>query len=341
MMHAVEQIGQVMEQHALTRYRTLAFMTLRDFSQPHPAFCAIPAPFVQTLAAQAEAAYQWLDAGLTGRDGSRRDQLLGLFIDNTVASIHQHNPYIQIRGGTRHALTDLYDVFMVDFRDSLTSVAGGTATAPRLARALRGVLVAHQRDLDAYLADLARLNPGLNLGGSEPVCSTYSPAFQLEILHLAGDPLPGPVLDVGCGPAGELVAELREQGIPAAGVDRDAQALPGLLRADWFDFPLEAGTWGLIISHMAFSVHFLHHHVRPDGQPEAYARRYMALLGALRPGGRLCYTPGLPFMEALLPPERYTVRRYALPGVVNLPASEVFADALGANVLYTTHVLRH
>lgn len=327
-------VGQVMQAHALSRYRMLSFMSLQDFRQPHPSFCRLPAPFAGYLAAHAAAAWDWLDAGITGRNFARRDQLLNLFIENTTASIHTHNPYILIRPQARHALTDLYDGFILEFRDALEA-----PEAVVLQDTLQTVMTRHQRDLDAYLHDLAGINPGLKMSAEDaPVASEYSAALQLRVLRL-DEGLTAPVLDVGCGSAGHLVAYLQEAGIPVLGVDRLAGTEPDLLRADWLTYPLEAGQWGTIVSHMAFSVHFLHHHLRVDGTPEAYARRYMALLDALRPGGRFCYTPGLPFIEDLLPRDRYIVRRYPVANTAQ-SIDEGLAAQLGAHVLYATHVIR-
>ncbi len=82
-----------------------------------------------------------------------------------------------------------------------------------------------------------------------------------------------------------------------------------MIQADWLEAPLEPGAWGTVISHMAFSNHFQFHHRYRHGSVEPYARRYMAVLRALRPGGSFCYAPGLPFIEAYLAPERFRLSR--------------------------------
>jgi hypothetical protein len=142
------------------------------------------------------------------------------------------------------------------------------------------------------------------------VCSEYSPQLQLEVLGINPDTLLQPVLDLGCGKSGRLVTYLRSLGMDASGVDRLVDPVEGLFAADWFNLPLTTGHWGTILSHMAFSNHFLFHHRYKNGQPETYARQYMALLSALKVGGTFYYAPGLPFIECFLPPARYQVSSY-------------------------------
>jgi hypothetical protein len=98
------------------------------------------------------------------------------------------------------------------------------------------------------------------------------------------------------------------------GVDRSASDSTDLIQADWLDYKIEHGAWGTIISHMAFSNHFVFQHLYKHGQVEPYARQYMAILKALKPGGSFYYTPGLPFIEAYLPEDSYQVARRHLEG---------------------------
>ena len=123
-----------------------------------------------------------------------------------------------------------------------------------------------------------------------------------------------PVLDLGCGKPAQLVTYLRDHGIEAVGVDRLVDQAPYLIRSDWLSFELPPRTWGTIISHMAFSNHFIFQHLYKYGQGADYARRYMAILNALKPGGSFYYTPGLPFIETYLPADQYTVTKRAVKG---------------------------
>ena len=144
----------------------------------------------------------------------------------------------------------------------------------------------------------------------EVVCSEYSPGLQLRVLGLAD--IRGPVLDVGCGASRGLVAELNARGVAAEGIDR-------VHGDDWLTYTYGVDRWASVVSHHGFSLHFLHHHLRPGETALVYARVYMDILRSLQIGGVFAYAPGLPFLEAMLPAASYRVVRVPLP-----------ADALAA-----------
>ncbi|UFJ40808.1 class I SAM-dependent methyltransferase [Brevibacillus humidisoli] len=131
-------------------------------------------------------------------------------------------------------------------------------------------------------------------------CAEYDPQFQLDLLGIGLDTIKQPVLDIGCGAQANLVRFLRESGIEAYGIDRDVEECDYLFRANWFDWQVRAVTWGTVISHMAFSNHFMHHHLRSSSSAERYAKTYMQILQSLQAGGSFIYAPGLPFLEDLL-----------------------------------------
>ncbi|MGB8953820.1 MAG: class I SAM-dependent methyltransferase, partial [Tumebacillaceae bacterium] len=142
-----------------------------------------------------------------------------------------------------------------------------------------------------------------------PACAEYTPELQLQLLGIDAENIQEPILDLGCGEHGRLVHHLRERGYQAIGVDRTVIESSHLIKSDWLQMPVTNETWGTVISHMAFSNHFAHHHMRKDGEPEGYAKMYMSILRSLKKGGRFYYAPGLPFIEELLPPEQYRVTR--------------------------------
>ncbi|MGC4070481.1 MAG: hypothetical protein QM784_38615 [Polyangiaceae bacterium] len=88
---------------------------------------------------------------------------------------------------------------------------------------------------------------------------------------------------------------------------------PFVLAKDWFDVRFEPSSLGTVVSHLAFSLHFLHHHWHSGERAYEYARKYMELLHALVPGGRLVYAPGLPFIEEMLDTGTFNVERRELP----------------------------
>lgn len=131
----------------------------------------------------------------------------------------------------------------------------------------------------------------------------------MGILTIRVSSIKQPFLDVGCGQQARLVHFLRKNGIEAYGIDRNAQNVNYLQKANWLDYSFKPNTWGTIVSHMAFSNHFMHHHLRADGRYGVYAKKYMEMLKSLKLGGCFIYAPTLPFMEKILVSlsESYTV----------------------------------
>lgn len=144
-------------------------------------------------------------------------------------------------------------------------------------------------------------------------CTEYSPEFQMRLLRIDVSTIEQPVIDIGCGQQGSLVHFLRENGIESYGMDRSAWNITYLHQANWFDCTFVPGTWGTAISHMAFSNHFMHHHLRSDGDYKRYAKKYMEILQSLKLGGSFTYAPSLSFMEEILisSTESYTVEANA------------------------------
>ena len=179
-------------------------------------------------------------------------------------------------------------------------------TVDALAPAIAQVLAAHQRGVGALLEHVAP---------REVVCSEYSPALQLSVLGLEVDKLVEPILDLGCGEHARLVHELRARGKAAFGVDRVARSSEFVTQADWFSCALEPGRWGTVVSHLGFTNHFLHHHLRGSDDAFRYARRYMEVVRSLAVSGTFAYAPGVPFVEQHLPRPVYEVTRRDVAGV--------------------------
>lgn len=138
-------------------------------------------------------------------------------------------------------------------------------------------------------------------------CSEYSIELQLDILHLQPNKVEEPLLDIGCGPQGPMVAYLRSAGLEAYGIDRFAGVQPYLVSADWLEYDYGISQWGTIISNIGFSNHFIHHNEREGGDFLLYAKKYMEIVQSLKPGGSFHYAPHLPFIEEYLDKETYTV----------------------------------
>ncbi|MCB0806361.1 MAG: class I SAM-dependent methyltransferase [Bacteroidales bacterium] len=143
-----------------------------------------------------------------------------------------------------------------------------------------------------YKNDLRKVNP--------VACSEYSPDLQIHVLKIDIEHVMQPVLDVGCGNQGHLVRYLKNRGIDVFGLDRCKFTTPNLITADWLEYDYGKEKWGTIISHLGFSNHFNHHHLREDGNYIAYAKTYMNILNSLKVGGHFHYAPDLPFIEKYL-----------------------------------------
>lgn len=177
----------------------------------------------------------------------------------------------------------------------------------------------------------------------EVVCADYAPELQLAVLGLHGDELREPVLDVGCGERAALVRLLRELGLSAHGVDRHIEPAldPDVARqADWLTHPYGHEKYGTILSHLGFTLHFLHHHLAGGDTAFAYARTYMAILAALLPGGCFVYTPGLPFLESMLDASMYRVQRVPFADELRVTSLRQIEATTGLALSHSTHVER-
>jgi hypothetical protein len=181
----------------------------------------------------------------------------------------------------------------------------------------------HQQRLATFVYELGQVNGDLRFVLSEPTCHFYPPELQLAMMNSTVENLQEPILDIGCGQDAALVRYLRAQGKMAFGIDRMAEETDFIRRASWFDTEPAVHSWGTILSHMAFSNHFVHHHLRQDGHPHRYAQYFMMLLHSLKAGGKFIYTPGVPFIEALLPADQYQVITTAVEGLADFHTTQI------------------
>jgi len=212
--------------------------------------------------------------------------------------------------------------------------------------ALVTLAASDQRELGSELARVfqrealeVRALLGVWLSGEASVCAEYSAELQLELLGISLEALQEPILDLGCGEQAELVRRCRAAGKIATGLDRHGQG-PDVIQADWLEHAFPEASLGTILSHQAFSLHFLRHHLGSGAQAEAYARKYMELLAALKPGGSFVYAPGLPFVEQHLPARKWRMRQTLLPSPLREAVDSVFSDRVGARVAYACRVTR-
>jgi hypothetical protein len=143
-------------------------------------------------------------------------------------------------------------------------------------------------------------------------CSEYSAALQSKILYLNDIQLLEPVLDIGCGKTAHLVNYLRGKGLEVYGIDRFLEDSSFAEKADWLTFDYGNEKWGTIVSHLGFSNHFVHNHLREDGDFIGYAKKYMEILQSLKIGGCFCYTPDVPFIEKYLDRNTFLIKKHTI-----------------------------
>lgn len=145
----------------------------------------------------------------------------------------------------------------------------------------------------------------------EPIaCFEYSENLQKRILHINNNQLLEPILDIGCGKEGNLVKSLREDGFNAFGIDRFSDNSLYVKNVDWLEYDYGIEKWGTVISNLGFSNHFIHNHLRKDGNFVEYAKKYMEILKSLKVGARFYYAPDLPFIEKYLDDKKYDISKY-------------------------------
>lgn len=307
-MRTLEEILESLRGALLAEAGRRAPPTLAALARPGPELAAPPAGLAPALLADRALLLPWLEAALAapGGGGWEADPA-GHLTARVLRWLQARNQFLPLDGALEAALATVH-------RDALRDAAAALRaadSAPALDAALAPVLA-------RYVAALAALVRGLSAPGAGPalrevVSAEYDPELQLRVLGLDPASLASPILDLGCGVDARLVRWLRARGLEAEGIDRAAEPAEGIRRTGWLEVPLAPGTYGTVISHLGFSLHFLHQHLRVGDEALRYARRYMELLRALRPGGLFAYAPGLPFVEAHLPPAEWRVERTPVP----------------------------
>ena len=227
----------------------------------------------------------------------QEQELIEYTTDKVLQEFCRINQYYSFGADERKALRDIYTVLFSSIRNSNSSTAE--------------LSEAHFTNLRNFIFKTnpfaGKIYPQKEKDLDPVVCHEYSVGLQLDILKLNINGLMSPVLDIGCGRQGNLVKYLRAEGIEAYGFDRLPADLPFLTSADWLEYQYGASRWGTIISNLAFSNHFHHHHLREDGDFLKYAEKYMEILRSLKPGGCFHYAPGLLFIEQHLNQAEYQI----------------------------------
>lgn len=146
------------------------------------------------------------------------------------------------------------------------------------------------------------------------VCAEYSVATQVAALRIDINTLQEPILDTGCGKEHQLVTFLAQKGLDVYGMDREATPTNRIHKCSWLDYAFEADHWGTIISHLGFSNHFRHQHLKENSLHRQYASTYVRIIRSLKTDGCFYYTPDLPFIEAFLDSRSYSIQKTQVPG---------------------------
>lgn len=224
-------------------------------------------------------------------------QLTKYISEQTISLFMKVNQYLDFSREDQLRLQGLYSdvlyrVYLVGKRKEISN------------QDIKLLFSSHYKNLQVFLLDsngqeiFKKYKASSNVFEIE--CSEYTPEFQMKILNIELPTIKPPLLDIGCGQQANFVHFLRKNAIESYGMDRNVQNIDGFYKASWFDEKLTPNTWGTIISHMAFSNHFIHHHLRSDGDYEKYAEKYMEILKSLKLGGSFIYAPSLPFIEQVL-----------------------------------------
>jgi len=301
---AVTKLGELLKRRILQWSQ----LSLAEICKPGDDFTDLGAELTAHLLENRRELGAWLRsaAGKPSGEGWERNPA-GFLRARLVRWLRQKNQFFVVEEQASEQLDRLYQRTLLDTAQVLSSPASPSKDVA----ALRGIVEAHR----TVIASLVRSRLGPN--PREVVSSEYSATLQLDVLGLGQQRLDEPILDVGCGPKAALVRFLLGGGQEVQGIDRDAKGddLPSgaVTAADWLTFPYGKNRWGTIVSHLGFSLHFLHFHFGQDAHAASYAKAYMSILRSLRVGGLFAYAPALPFMEALLPADKYRCETLLLP----------------------------
>ena len=189
--------------------------------------------------------------------------------------------------------------------------------------------------LDDVLDGLATMIESAIGAPREVIASEYTVDLQLAVLHLPPRELRSPLLDVGCGKGATLVRHVRALGIEATGIDREAPE--DATRADWMTFDFGVDHYATIVSHLAFTLHFVRAHHASEVDARRYAEVFVRITRALAPGGRFAYVPSVPFIESVLPTQRFRIERHRVIGGGTLDS---LRSKSGLDLAEATHLIR-
>ncbi len=228
------------------------------------------------------------------------EKWVGMMTERALQTFCNNNQYIDLR---KDHVSDLQLIYQVLWNDIVEELKTENIDFELLQKS-------HLTRLSSWLLQtngfVKEINDPQSPNTIDVTCSEYTAEFQIKLLNINIEHIIEPVLDIGCGSNALLVNHLRELGIQAYGMDRIiTNSDEYTFRTNWLDFEFKPYYWGTIISNLSFALHFTNHHNRKDGDYIFYARKYMEILNSLKKYGTFYYAPGLPFIEAHLPKEKF------------------------------------
>jgi len=308
-------IYRYISESIVQRYQKNAGRTLGDVYRVDDEFLGVTADFVEFASTnQAEIVAVLNDPLLAAN-------LVELFMHHSIDFTYENNQFIHFDEFEKDRLKKIYTQYLDEIKTTVATCQSADDLETRMTNIIEEHFLAIRKNISRFFDREMEQRVQENVILKQAVCSEYSPELQLRILGIDPAKMTQPVLDLGCGKQGKLVKHLNDCGIQSVGIDRFIEPQPHLVEADWFQADFSPGAWGTILSHMAFSNHFLFHHRYTHGQPEAYARLYMQILSSLKPGGAFHYAPALPFIEQFLSGDVFSLTRKQIdaPEPVRLP----------------------
>ncbi len=230
---------------------------------------------------------------------SEDDKIINYSSEKALEEFCKTNQYYSFTNDDKQELKNIYSLLLLELKQ----------TAVKDENQLQIISQNHSSRLKYWLLKTNSFSSKIykqeNKFVKDVTCSEYTAKLQMDLLNIELSELIQPVLDIGCGRQTHLVTYLREKGIEAYGIDRFKTQNKFCWQTDWLEFKYEENRWGTIISHLGFSNHFNHHHLRIDGNFKEYALIYMNILKSLKQGGSFVYTPDIPFIEKYLDSKLY------------------------------------
>ena len=226
------------------------------------------------------------------------ETLLMELVEKVTKIFEKTNQYISFKDEDKKLLEEIYMELLLKIQEQYSD------NREDIDRIVKNLLKEHFDNLKIFLektngSDLFELYRDRN---NTPVviCEEYTAELQINILGLDIENLKEPILDIGCGQDYKLVKYLREKGYNAYGLDRIESKEDFIINCNWLEYKFERNSWGTIISHMAFSNHFSHHHMRKDGKYVEFMKKYIEIANALVVKGEFIYAPQINFIEKIM-----------------------------------------